>query len=117
MLAVGSHKGGTGRTTAALALAWLWGGAGLRVTLVDADPARAGRLIALNASGDCTWPNVGSVGELPESGPPALDADVVLIDCPPLMTPDAPPVLRRAAGVVLTCQADPLSLRTVPAAA
>ena len=25
VLAIGSHKGGTGRTTTACALAWLWG--------------------------------------------------------------------------------------------
>jgi cellulose biosynthesis protein BcsQ len=117
MLAVGSHKGGTGRTTAALALAWLWGGSGLRVTFVDADPARAARLIALDQSGACPWPNVRYVEGLPEPGDAGLDSDVAVIDCPPLMTADAPPVLRRADGVVLTCQADPLSLRTVPAAA
>ena len=40
----------------------------------------------------------------------AADADVVLVDCPLLMTPDAAAVLRRADGVVLTCRADPLSL-------
>jgi cellulose biosynthesis protein BcsQ len=116
LLAVGSHKGGTGRTSAAVALSWLWGGWGLRVVLVDADPARAAGLIALGTAGGCDWPNVRYVDHLPEAGEP-LDADVAVIDCPPLMTPDAGPVLRRADGVVLTCQADPLSLRTVPAAA
>jgi chromosome partitioning protein len=117
LLAIGSHKGGTGRTTAALALAWLWGRTGLRVTLADADPARAAGLIALDAAGHCPWVNVRYAAGLPEPGDPALDADLVLIDCPPLMTPAAQPVLRRSAGVVLTCLADPLSLRTVPAAA
>ena len=47
VLAIGSHKGGTGRTTTACALAWLWGHAGFRVTIVDADPVRAAGLIAL----------------------------------------------------------------------
>jgi cellulose biosynthesis protein BcsQ len=117
LLAVGSHKGGTGRTAAALALAWLWGREGLRVTLADADPIRAAGLIALDESGTCPWPNVTYLSGLPEPGDPALDADVVLVDCPALLTPDAGPILRRAAGVVLTCHADPLSLRTVPAAA
>src|SRR5205823_5494893 len=100
-----------------LALAWVWGGDGLRVTLADADPARAARLIALDRTGECPWPNVRYIDGIPDADDPALDADVVLIDCPPLMTAEAPPVLRRADGVVLTCQADPLSLRTVPAAA
>jgi cellulose biosynthesis protein BcsQ len=117
LLAVGSHKGGTGRTTAALALAWLWGRDGLRVTLADADPIRAAGLIALDDSGTCPWPNVRYVSGLPEPGDSALDADVVLIDCPPLLAPEAAPLLGRVAGVVLTCHADPLSLRTVPAAA
>ena len=117
LLAVGSHKGGTGRTTAALALAWLWGQEGMRVTLADADPIHAAGLIALNETGACSWQNVTYVIGLPEPGDPALAADVVLIDCPPLLAPDAGPILSRAAGVVLTCHADPMSLRTVPAAA
>jgi cellulose biosynthesis protein BcsQ len=117
LLAVGSHKGGTGRTTTALALAWLWGRDGLRVTLADADPARAAGLVALDAAGRCPWENVQYVAGLPEPGDPALDADVVLIDCPPLTDRLAKPALRSAHGIVLTCLADPLSLRTVPAAA
>jgi cellulose biosynthesis protein BcsQ len=117
LLAVGSHKGGTGRTTAALALAWLWGREGLRVTFADADPIRAASLIALDESGTCPWPNVSYVNGLPEPGDSGLDADVVVVDCPLMLTPEAGPILHRVAGVVLTCHADPLSLRTVPAAA
>jgi cellulose biosynthesis protein BcsQ len=117
LLAIGSHKGGTGRTSAALALAWLWGRDGLRVTLADADPIRAAGLIALDDAGQCPWENVRHVAGLPEPGDPTLDADVVVVDCPPLLTPEAVPVLGRVGGVVLTCHADPLSLRTIPAAA
>ena len=117
LLAIGSHKGGTGRTTAALALAWLWGQEGLHVTLADADPIHAAGLIALDDSDNCPWSNVQYVADLPEPGDPALAADIVLIDCPLLLTAEAGPILQRAAGVVLTCHADPLSLRTVPAAA
>jgi cellulose biosynthesis protein BcsQ len=117
LLAVGSHKGGTGRTSTALALAWLWGRDGLRVTLADADPIGAAGLVALDSAGACPWPNVQYHVGMPEAGGPALDADVVVIDCPLLMGTAAPPVLRRVDGVVLTCLADPLSLRTVPAAA
>jgi cellulose biosynthesis protein BcsQ len=117
LLVVGSHKGGTGRTTTALALAWLWGQEGLRVTLADADPSRAAGLIALDATGACPWPNVRYHAGMPEPGDPVLDADVVVIDCPALLDALAPPILVRAKGVVLTCLADPLSLRTVPTAA
>jgi cellulose biosynthesis protein BcsQ len=117
ILAIGSHKGGTGRTTTALALAWLWGRDGMRVTLVDADPVGAAGLIALDEWGECNWPNVQFISGLPKAGDPALDADIVLVDCPPMLTPEVAPILHRASGVVLTCRADPLSLRTVPAAA
>jgi cellulose biosynthesis protein BcsQ len=116
LLAISSHKGGTGRTTVALALAWLWGRAGLRVTLADADPVRAAGLVACPGIA-CSWPNVTYASGLPDPGDPALDADVVVIDCPALLDPMALGVLKRAQGVALTCLADPLSLRTVPAAA
>jgi cellulose biosynthesis protein BcsQ len=89
----------------------------MRVTLVDADPSRAAGLIALDSDGECPWPGVCYVPGLPPPGDPALDADVVIVDCPLLLTPSAAPVLRRDRGVLLTCRAQPLSLRTVPAAA
>ncbi len=113
-LAVGSHKGGTGRTTTALALAFAWGRAGVRVALCDADPARAAGLVACDTAGDCHWPNVRYHAGLPD---PIPDADAVVIDCPPLLDKAAGPVLRRCRGILLTVLADPLSLRTVPAAA
>ena len=63
-LAVASHKGGTGRTTTACAVSWLWGQNGLRVLLVDACRTKAASMIAIDArgvvaaevadSGDCT---------------------------------------------------------------
>ncbi|MFO0807430.1 MAG: ParA family protein [Gemmataceae bacterium] len=114
LLAVGSHKGGTGRTTTALALAYAWGRAGLHVVLVDADPTQAAGLIACDSHGQCTWPNVQYATELRE---PLPDADVVIVDCPPLLDASASPVLQKCGGVLLTVLADPLSLRTVPAAA
>ena len=64
-LAIGSHKGGTGRTTTACALAWLWGQDGFRVTLADADPVQAAGLIALDESGQCPWSNVTYLPEFP----------------------------------------------------
>jgi cellulose biosynthesis protein BcsQ len=117
LLAIASHKGGTGKTTSALALAYLWGRDGMRVTLADADPSQAAGLIALDSTGECPWSGVRYVPGLLPPGDAALDADVVLVDCPPLLTPAAAPILRRARGVLLTCRANPLALRTVPAAA
>jgi len=116
ILAIGSHKGGTGRTTAALSLACLWGRSGIRVTLADVDPVRAAGLVAL-ADGTCRWSNVRYSVSLPRPRDPGYDADLIVVDCPALLTPAARPVLQRATTIVLTVLADPLSLRTVPAAA
>ncbi len=117
VLTVTSHKGGTGRTTTACALAWLCGREGLRVALVDADPARTARLIALDRNGDCRWDNVRYHDGMPEPLDPLPVADMVIVDAPALSDPAAGAVLSRSRGVVLTCLADPLSLRTIPAAA
>jgi cellulose biosynthesis protein BcsQ len=114
VLAFASHKGGTGRTTAALALAWLWGQAGHRVTLADADPAHAAGLVARGPGGECDWLNVRYLDRLPAAG--EADGDVVIVDCPRLLEPEVAPVLARADGIVLACLADPLTLRLVPAA-
>jgi cellulose biosynthesis protein BcsQ len=117
VLVVGSHKGGTGRTTSALALAWLWGQAGLKVALIDADPVRAARLVAVTAKGACPWDNVRFFPDLAGSADALLGNELVVIDCPALTTRSAQRVLRLADGIVLTCLAEPLSLRTLPSAA
>lgn len=117
VLAVASHKGGTGRTTTALALAWTWGQAGKKVVLLDADPIRAASLVAADPTGKCPWPNVTlRTGMLAETEP-LPDADVIVIDTPALTEASSRAVLKRANGIVLACLADPISLRTVPAAA
>jgi cellulose biosynthesis protein BcsQ len=114
-LAVAGHKGGTGRTTAALALSWCWGQAGHAVTLIDADPAGACGLVARGPSGQCDWPNVRFLDG--PSADPAPDKGVVVVDCPSLFDPAAMPILERADALVLCVLPDPLALRTVPAAA
>jgi cellulose biosynthesis protein BcsQ len=117
VFAVISHKGGTGRTTAALSLAWCWGASGRKVTIVDADPIRSASLLALDEYGRCPWPNVQFIS-IQESlaGPPS--GDIVVIDCPNLLDPaNSRPILQEADGIILTCLPDPLSIRTVPAAA
>jgi cellulose biosynthesis protein BcsQ len=116
ILALASHKGGTGRTTAALTLAWCLGQAGHKVTLIDADEQRSATLLALDQRGECRWRNVTF-----RAGAEALDrplsGDIVVVDPPALTSPSVPRILLRAQGVILTCLADPLSIRTVPAAA
>jgi cellulose biosynthesis protein BcsQ len=116
ILAVASHKGGTGRTTAALTLAWALGESGRRVTFIDADEQRSASLMAVDQRGQCSWRGV-QFRAGPESLQKPLDGDIVVIDPPALTSQTAQPVLRRANGIVLTCLADPLSIRTVPAAA
>ena len=116
VLATVSHKGGTGRTTAALMLAWSWAAAGRRVTVIDADPIRSASLLALDQDHRCTWPNVQFVSGTDSLA--ALTGEIVVIDCPNLLDfANARPVLEESDGIILTCLPDPLSIRTVPAAA
>lgn len=114
-LAVASHKGGTGRTTTALALAWLWGAQGRRVALLDADPIQAAALVAARADG-CPWAGVRLLRGLPAADGALADCDVVVADCPSLTESAAAPVLRRADGIVLTCLAEVYCVRTLPVA-
>jgi cellulose biosynthesis protein BcsQ len=117
VLVLGSHKGGTGRTTSALALAYLWGQAGLSVALIDADPVGAAGVVAVGPDGSCRWKGVRFFARLPESLSGLADCDRVIIDAPPLTERPAQRVLRLADGVIVSCLADPLSLWTVPSAA
>jgi len=115
-LAVVSHKGGTGRTTAAACLAWCFGQLGRSVTLIDADPVRSCTLLALDENDSCTWPNITFRTGL-EALSQALTTELAIVDSPSLLDPLSINVLDRADGLILTSLADPLSIRTVPAAA
>lgn len=116
VLAVASHKGGTGRTTTALALAWCWGQVGLTTFLVDADPVPAARLVAAGPHGQCPWKGVRLLRSLPTRADRHFPGDVIVVDCPPLTEPDAQHVLHHADGVLLVTQAELLALRTTPTA-
>jgi cellulose biosynthesis protein BcsQ len=116
ILGIVSHKGGTGRTTTALCLAWHLGQAGHSVTLVDAEPMRSMSMVALNEAGQCPWPNVEfKAGHEAVAGP--HQTQIVIVDSPSLLDPLSQQVLNQADGIILTSLADPLSIRTVPAAA
>lgn len=116
VLAVTSHKGGTGRTTFACGLAWAWGQCGLRVALVDADPVRAAALVAAKTDEHCPWPNVrlfvAERGHVRVSG----SFDAIVIDAPPATEPLAQKVFSKSDGAVVCCLADSLALATLPAA-
>jgi cellulose biosynthesis protein BcsQ len=103
-------------TLVACALAWCWGRAGHSVLLADADPLGSVRLLAAGGRGACDWRGVRYLDRLPNPGE-ARDFDLVVVDGPALLGSAAAPVLARADGLLLTCLADPLSLRTLPAAA
>lgn len=111
---VAGHKGGSGKTTTALALAACLGQKGLLVGLVDATRVQALGLVARDASGRCSWPGVALLAGA--DAPGADECDLLLVDGPPLAAPEAREVLDRADAVLLTVLLDPLSLRTVPVA-
>ncbi len=116
VLSVSSHKGGTGRSTLALALAWLWGKRGLNVTLVDADPVKAASIVAANRSGVCPWENVNLIVARGGTTRIPPGQQIVIVDSPPLTEPLAQQVLRKADGVILCTLADSLCLNTLPSA-
>lgn len=124
-LLIGSHKGGTGQTTGALALAWTLAQQGLSVTLTDADPVQSATLVASGGDGTCGWPGVTLVPAQAEKLPAATETArgissaraIEIVDGPALTERSTQHVLRYVDGILLTCLPDPLSLRTVPAAA
>jgi len=89
----------------------------LKVSLIDADPVGAARMVALGADGTCPWEGVRFLARMPESVRGLAGSDLIVIDAPALTERAAQRVLRLADGVILTCLADPLSLRTIPRAA
>jgi cellulose biosynthesis protein BcsQ len=116
ILAVTSHKGGTGRTTLALALAWLWGQRGFAVTLIDADPIKAASLVAFGPGGFCPWDNVNVIVARQGVARIPPKQDIIIIDTPPATEPLAQKVFQKANGVIICSLADSLALNTLPAA-
>jgi chromosome partitioning protein len=112
ILAVAGARGGTGRTTLALALAWILKGDD-PVTLVDADPTRAASLIL--GEGEPAWDGVHYAVEVPTDT--GSTSGLVVVDCPPLGSSSSVEILSACDAVVLTCRADGDALRGVAAAA
>ncbi|QGJ69835.1 Hypothetical protein PBC10988_15220 [Planctomycetales bacterium 10988] len=129
VLFLGSHKGGTGKTSAAAALAYLYGSRGIPTILLDVEAVGAASLLAEDESGYCHWPNVSLVRYSPEDALGEFFDDsmtgwkdshaegIILIDGPMLTDHKARPMLERSHGVILTCLADPLTLKTIPSGA
>lgn len=88
IIVVGGQKGGSGKSTIALALATEWHSQGHSVLLVDTDPQGSIRTWAdVAAAEDHPTPTVVAMGKglyRPEQLPAlAKNFDLVIIDCPP----------------------------------
>lgn len=103
---VTSNKGGTGRTTTTLGLAWAMGALGMETELVDLNPIPCLHYIAETPSGQCLWPRVTVTQQLGSNN----KADVQLIDALPIGEIETNALLPEVDGVVLNCQAEILSL-------
>ncbi len=114
IVAITSHKGGSGTTTCSLALAWCFSQSGRKVFLLDAVPLRTHRLFRSNDP--LVWRNVVWMENLSEAPASISSGEMVLIDCPVLIDGATQRVLEVADGVILCCRADPLTLRSFPGA-
>jgi chromosome partitioning protein len=133
LLVFASGKGGTGKTTLALALAQSWSETGLRVALVDADP-QAGLTTAAGLSpvadpltappsavhGVTLYRSGRTLAYASEAEHRArleaaqADADLVLVDCSPALTDNAHLAAVRLAALVVVCaRTDAAGLRNV----
>jgi len=139
---IGSHRGGTGKTTTAAALAGLWSRAGRPLIygeswplgLAPVPPASASSVAPAKPAANASPVKPAAVNSAHASaanktsaaaqdqGPstssvwPVDEEAWILVDAPPLADPAARGLLRRADGVLLTCRADVLSLQTISAA-
>ncbi|MCA8969988.1 MAG: ParA family protein [Planctomycetes bacterium] len=112
-LVVASHKGGTGRTTATLALANAFGAMGKRVLLLDANITQTLHLFAQGGKREL-FPGVMLGNAHEEADDPSYD--IVIVDAPPIFEDASRELCRRADGVLLTTLPDPLAFRTIPGA-
>jgi chromosome partitioning protein len=108
IIALAGQKGGSGKTTTAIALASEWLGQGRRVLLVDADPQGSTTTFAsVAAEAAVPAPTIVAMGpglHRPEQLPAlAADYEVTIIDCPPRHGEIMRAALMVADLVVLPC--------------
>ena len=116
VLAVGSHKGGTGRTCSVLALAYAFAERGRRVAIVGHEWSPELKSMMGGTPPTATaWERV-RLASVEELGGASADDELWICDTPPVGTVTAQRVLRHTTLLVLTCLADPLSFRTLPTA-
>jgi len=113
VLAITSHRGGTGRTTMCAALAWHWAQNGNKVVLVDANPVSTAKYLVCNADGAEVWDRVKLVNAPHGLQTTPKHCDIILIDCPPNTEPLCQQSLSLADGVLVTIGSDPFSLASM----
>lgn len=116
-LAVTSHRGGTGRSTLCAGLAWHWSQHGNQVALVDANPISTIRHFLGAEQLRPSWQRVQFIHAPHGLQTPPENANIILIDCPPITEPLCQQSLSLADGVILTTGSDPYSLASLGQAA
>ena len=115
IIAVAAQKGGVGKTTLAQCLAIEGLKAGRRVAIVDMDPQQSvARWGSRRASKGIPVPAVVTAGEKPVKGVVAelkgQGATLIIIDTPPLVSPQLNAALEVATAVVLVTRPNPMDL-------
>ncbi|RYD38974.1 MAG: ParA family protein [Verrucomicrobiaceae bacterium] len=106
-IAVCNQKGGSGKTTAAMLLAYALGTAGRSVGLIDRDPQQTA----------CRWLETAP-GEGVEMARPGISYDFVIIDTPGYARdPGFVQAIREADKVLLVCSTSPVDVWSTQAAA
>ncbi len=121
VLSLSSHKGGTGRSVATLALATILGERGRRVLVLDARATRTLQLFSATPGDGTTLIEAASNVRVASRMTAMADCidfapDLVLVDTPPLLEQGCDAVLDASDAVLLTVLPDPLAIRTIPAA-
>lgn len=102
-IAICNQKGGSGKTTAVMLLAYALGAAGKQVGIIDRDPQQTARRWLENAPAE-------RVKLVPERGR-ADEYDLVLVDTPPYLKDGGfDKAVREADRVVLVCSTSPLDV-------
>jgi chromosome partitioning protein len=106
-IAICNQKGGSGKTTAAVLLAYALGAAGKTVGLIDRDPQQTARRWLETAPGDGV-----------EMAKPRGEYDVTVIDTPGgIRDPGTAKAVQEADRVILVCSTSPLDVWSTQTAA
>lgn len=118
VVAVFNQKGGSGKTMLSVHLAVAALHAGRKVAILDLDP-QGSAMVWRKARGDIAAPVVVAVpdGSLKRAiaGAEADGFDLVLLDCPPSVSPSTAQIIGAADLVVIPIRPEPFDLAAIPA--